>query len=178
MYLGKVIGRVVASVKDGALEGKKLLLVRRLPNGPAVVAIDAVGHQSASRFVGPVLPVFTILQPRPASEEAVLFGVLIIEAVGQRAITPVVGLGHSDVVIQGFQGGACRGTVGSGKEGRVHAAGRIDAGGERYTRRHADADRKLPDRRHRNRRERLQRRRGHLHLDHHGPQQRRSRCRP
>ena len=43
MYLGKVIGRVVASVKDGALEGKKLLLVRRLPNGPAVVAIDAVG---------------------------------------------------------------------------------------------------------------------------------------
>ena len=43
MYLGKVIGRVVASVKNEALEGKKLLLVRRLPNGPAVVAIDAVG---------------------------------------------------------------------------------------------------------------------------------------
>ncbi|PYS41417.1 MAG: ethanolamine utilization protein EutN [Acidobacteria bacterium] len=43
MYLGKVIGRVVSSVKDQALEGKKLLLVRRLPNGPAVVAIDAVG---------------------------------------------------------------------------------------------------------------------------------------
>ena len=43
MYLAKVIGRVVSSVKDQALEGKKLLLVRRLPNGPAVVAIDAVG---------------------------------------------------------------------------------------------------------------------------------------
>lgn len=43
MYLGKVIGNVVSSVKDGALEGKKLLLVRRLPNGPAVVAVDAVG---------------------------------------------------------------------------------------------------------------------------------------
>jgi microcompartment protein CcmK/EutM len=43
MYLGKVIGRVVASVKDPALAGRKLLLVRRLPNGPAVVAIDAVG---------------------------------------------------------------------------------------------------------------------------------------
>ena len=43
MYLGKVIGRVVASVKDQALEGRTLLLVRRLPNGPAVVAIDAVG---------------------------------------------------------------------------------------------------------------------------------------
>ena len=43
MYLGKVIGRVVASVKNEGLAGKKLLLIRRLPNGPAVVAIDAVG---------------------------------------------------------------------------------------------------------------------------------------
>ena len=43
MYLAKVIGRVVSSVKDAALEGQKLLLVRRLPNGPAVVALDAVG---------------------------------------------------------------------------------------------------------------------------------------
>jgi len=43
MYLGTVIGRVVCSVKDDALKGQKLLLVRRLPNGPAVVALDAVG---------------------------------------------------------------------------------------------------------------------------------------
>ena len=43
MYLGKVIGRVVCSIKDPGLEAAKLLLVRRLPNGPAVVAIDAVG---------------------------------------------------------------------------------------------------------------------------------------
>ena len=43
MYLGKVIGRVVASVKNDVLEGKKLLLIRRLPNGPTVVAVDAVG---------------------------------------------------------------------------------------------------------------------------------------
>jgi ethanolamine utilization protein EutN len=43
MYLGKVIGRVVSTVKDDALKGKKLLLIRRLPNGPAVVAVDAVG---------------------------------------------------------------------------------------------------------------------------------------
>ena len=43
MYLGKVIGRVVASVKDEALEARTLLLVRRLPNGPSVVAVDAVG---------------------------------------------------------------------------------------------------------------------------------------
>jgi microcompartment protein CcmK/EutM len=43
MYLAKFIGRVVSTIKDQALEGRKLLLVRRLPNGPALVAIDAVG---------------------------------------------------------------------------------------------------------------------------------------
>lgn len=43
MYLGKVIGRVVCTIKDDALQSQKLLLVRRLPNGPAVVALDAVG---------------------------------------------------------------------------------------------------------------------------------------
>lgn len=43
MYLGKVIGRVVCTVKNDVLEGKKLLLVQRLPKGPVVVAIDAVG---------------------------------------------------------------------------------------------------------------------------------------
>ena len=43
MYLGRVIGRVVSTVKNDVLGGKKLLLIRRLPDGPAVVAIDAVG---------------------------------------------------------------------------------------------------------------------------------------
>jgi len=43
MYLGKVIGNVVATIKDPALDGRKLLLIRRLPDGPTVVAIDAVG---------------------------------------------------------------------------------------------------------------------------------------
>jgi ethanolamine utilization protein EutN len=43
MYLGKVVGRVVCTIKDAALESKTLLLVRRLPNGPVVVAVDSVG---------------------------------------------------------------------------------------------------------------------------------------
>ena len=43
MYLGEVIGRVVCSIKDSSLDSRTLLLVRRLPNGPIVVAIDAVG---------------------------------------------------------------------------------------------------------------------------------------
>ncbi len=43
MYLGRVVGRVVCSIKDDALHAKTLLLVRRLPNGPVVVAVDSVG---------------------------------------------------------------------------------------------------------------------------------------
>lgn len=46
MYLGKVIGPVVCSIKDDSLVGRTLLLVRRLPKGPAVVAVDAVGAGS------------------------------------------------------------------------------------------------------------------------------------
>ena len=49
MYLGKVIGRVVASVKDGALEGKKLLLVRRLLKPPVVVRRPALVAQRMIR---------------------------------------------------------------------------------------------------------------------------------
>jgi ethanolamine utilization protein EutN len=43
MYLGKVIGRVVCSVQNAALDGQKLLLVRRVHGAGTVVAIDAVG---------------------------------------------------------------------------------------------------------------------------------------
>jgi ethanolamine utilization protein EutN len=43
MYLGKVIGTVVCSVKDEALVGKKLLIVERLYGRGCVVAVDAVG---------------------------------------------------------------------------------------------------------------------------------------
>ena len=43
MFLGKVVGNVVCSIKDDGLAGKKLMLVERIPGGPTVVAIDAVG---------------------------------------------------------------------------------------------------------------------------------------
>jgi microcompartment protein CcmK/EutM len=43
MYLGKVIGRIVCSIKDSSLHSRTLLLIRRLPNGPSLVAVDAVG---------------------------------------------------------------------------------------------------------------------------------------
>ena len=48
MYLGKVIGRVVATVKDPKLTSQRLLIVQPLtpelsPNGKQVICTDAVG---------------------------------------------------------------------------------------------------------------------------------------
>ncbi len=48
MMLARVIGTVVATVKHGALEGRKLLLVQPVtregsPRGKPIVAVDAVG---------------------------------------------------------------------------------------------------------------------------------------
>jgi ethanolamine utilization protein EutN len=43
MFLGRVVGNVVCSVKNAALTGKKLLLVERIHGSGTVVAIDAVG---------------------------------------------------------------------------------------------------------------------------------------
>jgi ethanolamine utilization protein EutN len=48
MYLGRVVGNVVSTHKNPTLEGKKLLLVRRLDPGgepqpgPEVIALDVV----------------------------------------------------------------------------------------------------------------------------------------
>jgi ethanolamine utilization protein EutN len=47
MYLGRVVGTVVASVKYEGLQGQKLLLVQPLdegqrPSGPLEVAVDTV----------------------------------------------------------------------------------------------------------------------------------------
>ncbi len=48
MMLARVIGNVVATVKHGALEGRKLLLIQPVtrdgePRGKPLVAVDAVG---------------------------------------------------------------------------------------------------------------------------------------
>lgn len=47
MYLARVVGDVVATIKHRDLEGRKLLLVQRLgpdgtPSGPRAIAVDTV----------------------------------------------------------------------------------------------------------------------------------------
>ncbi len=49
MYLGDVIGRVVATAKNESLVGRKLLLVRRISDDKVVVAIDSVGAGAGER---------------------------------------------------------------------------------------------------------------------------------
>jgi microcompartment protein CcmK/EutM len=43
MYLARVVGNVVCSVKSEGLSGRTLLLVQRLPKGSVAVAVDSVG---------------------------------------------------------------------------------------------------------------------------------------
>lgn len=48
MFLGKIIGNVVCTVKNSTLEGKTILIVQPLdregrPKGKPVIALDAVG---------------------------------------------------------------------------------------------------------------------------------------
>ena len=84
MYLGKVIGRVVCSVKDQALDARTLLLIRRLPNGPAVVAIDAVGAGDGETvYVCRGREAAFAFKPQEVPTEAVVVGIVdSIERVG------------------------------------------------------------------------------------------------
>jgi ethanolamine utilization protein EutN len=48
MYLARVIGNVVATVKDAGLRDEKLLVIQPLtpdrhPDGPALIAVDGAG---------------------------------------------------------------------------------------------------------------------------------------
>jgi microcompartment protein CcmK/EutM len=49
VYLGDVIGRVVSTAKNETLDGRILLLVRRLSDQRTVVAIDSVGAGTGER---------------------------------------------------------------------------------------------------------------------------------
>ena len=79
MYLGTVVGDVVSTHKNDRLEGKKLLLVRRLslalePEGAEVIALDVVdagvgdrvlvvqeGSSARKIFDDPWLPVQAVI---------------------------------------------------------------------------------------------------------------------
>ncbi len=79
MYLARVVGDVVSTHKNERLQGKKLLLVRRLsledrPEGPEVIALDVVdagagdkvlvvqeGSSARKIFSDPKIPVQAVI---------------------------------------------------------------------------------------------------------------------
>jgi microcompartment protein CcmK/EutM len=57
MQLARVIGTVVATVKNDSLEGRKLMVVQTLnkdlePNGKPMVAVDSVGAGVGEPIIG------------------------------------------------------------------------------------------------------------------------------
>ncbi len=77
MYLGDVIGRVVATAKNETLEGRTLLLVRRRADGRAVVAIDAVGAGAGERvYVCRGRESSFAFLPDPAPSDATVVGIV------------------------------------------------------------------------------------------------------
>ena len=79
MYLGRIVGRVVCTIKDPQLEGLKLLLVTRIDaNGQATgapfVACDSIGAgQGETVFLcGGGEAAFPFIRQRPPSDAAVI----------------------------------------------------------------------------------------------------------
>src|SRR5229473_1954793 len=70
--------------------------VRRNAEG---VTVYAVGLEAAGCLVCPILPILPIFEPRPAAEKAVLFGVLIIEAIRKGLVEPVIRLARIDIIV-------------------------------------------------------------------------------
>ena len=74
MQLARVIGNVVATVKNDSLEGRKLLIVQSLnadlePQGQPMVALDAIGAG-----VGELVSVQVIPRPHGSVDEALPVG--------------------------------------------------------------------------------------------------------
>jgi ethanolamine utilization protein EutN len=77
MYLGKVIGRVVCSVKDESLHARTLLLIRKLPDGPVIVAVDAVGAGAGETvYVCRGREAAFAFKPAEVSTEAAVVGIV------------------------------------------------------------------------------------------------------
>ena len=74
MQLARVIGTVVATVKNDSLKGRKLLIVQTLnwklePSGKPMVAVDAVGAG-----VGELVSVHVIPRPHGSVDETLPIG--------------------------------------------------------------------------------------------------------
>ena len=77
MFLATVTGRVVSTVKDELLLGRKLLIVRRSHDGRALVALDSVGAGFGERvYVCRGKEASFAFSPDPVPSDATIVGIV------------------------------------------------------------------------------------------------------
>lgn len=79
MYLGRVLGRAVCTIKDPQLEGIKLIIVTRIdgngnPKGKPFIACDSIGAGNGETvfLCGGGEAAFPFTKVRPPSDAAIL----------------------------------------------------------------------------------------------------------
>ena len=83
MFLGTVTGRVVSTVKNETLEGRKLLIVRRSHDGRSVIALDSVGAGFGERvYVCRGKEASFAFTPDPVPSDATIVGIVDVVSEG------------------------------------------------------------------------------------------------
>ena len=102
MFLGKVIGSVVCTVKHPSIDGKKILVVQPLgrdskPTGKPIIALDAVGAGAGETIYWARGREATLAWPgEEIPTEAAIVGIVDRVHVREKATTPSAGSGQAD----------------------------------------------------------------------------------
>ncbi len=102
MFLGKVIGSVVCTVKNPSIDGKKILVVQPLgrdgkPTGKPIIALDAVGAGAGETVYWARGREATLAWPgEEIPTEAAIVGIVDRVHVREKATTPSTGSGQAD----------------------------------------------------------------------------------
>lgn len=97
MFLGKVIGSVVCTVKHPSIDGKKILVVQPLdrngkPKGNPIIALDAVGAGAGETVYWARGREATLAWPgEEVPTEAAIVGIVDRVHVREKATTPSTG---------------------------------------------------------------------------------------
>lgn len=102
MFLGKVIGSVVCTVKHPSIDGKKILVVQPLgrdgkPTGKPIIALDAVGAGAGETVYWARGREATLAwEGEEVPTEAAIVGIVDRVNVREKATTPSAGSGQAD----------------------------------------------------------------------------------